>query len=404
MKTFPAFWGSAQQAPTSRSLQCSSLASWLGRFHFELHLGECPEFEQPTQWVLDVFGFKSIGVRTMSQLQMFRTRSTLSPGATWIFNAVICLAAMGPAISASASEVKVTVFANYTAEDGSNGGVGPVTHSSVNGSVSEKISSVWSGSGGSSGATADYGVLKSSAIASASRGNIFNGFASVGKAYAAAHWSDSVTVAGAGLSGTGWANIRFFVDPASGSLLNSGTAGLGGSFAGTAAADFVFSAGGATVFSFNVQAALTHLGTDPTYTFTRVNGLDYTGDLRGFWELSIPVTFGQAFALDAGIDTTAYTLAGSNSSVDSFANFGNSIYWAGITSITLANGSTTTAFSALGNTAHDWKVSAVPVPEPSSGWLLCFGLGTLAVFLAFRKKVVQPHSPNPNAVGLESLT
>lgn len=312
-----------------------------------------------------------------------------SQRAQWLLNPIIFLAVMGLGNPASASAIGVNVFANYTAEDGSGGSVGPIGQSASSGTVSQRANSASLGSGGTGTAVASLGALHSSTMAGAIRGNIFNGHASVGRAYAAANWSDSVTLAGAGLSGSGLANISFFVD---GSLFNSGTAGLGGNFSATAAANFVFRANGAEAFTFDSQAVLNHLGTVSTLTYTRVNGIDHTGGLGGMWNVSVPITFDQAFAMDAGLVTTASTLAGPNSAVSSFANFGNSIYWAGITSITLADGSVATEFSALGSTGYDWKTSAMPVPEPSSAWLFFFGLGMLAMLPRARKTLMQKMS------------
>lgn len=310
--------------------------------------------------------------------------------AQWFLDLMISLTAMGLGNSASASVIGVNAFSNYTAEDGSGGSVGPIGQSASSGTVSQSANSAFLGSGGTGTAVAGLGALHSSTMAGAIRGNIFDGGASVGRAYAAANWSDSVTVAGAGLSGPGLANISFFVDPSS-VLFNSGTAGLGGSFSATAAANFVFRANGGESFTFDSQAFLNHLGTVSTLTYTRVNGIDHTGGLGGMWNVSVPITFDQAFVMGADLVTTASTLAGSNSTVSSFANFGNSVYWAGITAITLVDGSVATEFSALGSTGYDWKTSAVPVPEPSSAWLFFFGLGMLAA-LPRARRGKEPHS------------
>lgn len=160
-------------------------------------------------------------------------------------------------------------------------------------------------------------------------------------------------------------------------------------FFGTAAADFAFRAN-SVLFTFNTQAQLAQLDTDPINTFTRVNGLNYTGTLGGFWDLSVPFAFGQAFGLEAIITTSAFTLAGSNSTANSFANFGNSIFWGGITSVTLADGTTASAFSAPGNTGNDWKLSAMPATELSSTWLVLVGLGMLALLPSCRKPGLGP--------------
>lgn len=308
--------------------------------------------------------------------------------AQWLLSLTISLAAMGLGNPASAVVIGVNVFANYTAEDGSVGRVGPISQSASSGTVSQNANSAFLGSGGTGAAVAHFGALHSSTMAGAIRGNIFDGGASAGRAYAAANWSDSVTMTGTGLSGSGLANIWFFVDPSS-DLFNRGTAGLGGSFSATAAANFVFRVNGAEALTFDRQAVLNHLGTDPTLTYTRVNGIDHTGGLGGMWKVSVPITFDEVFVMDTELVTTASTLAGSNSTVSSFANFGNSVYWAGITSITLADGSVATEFSALGSTGYDWKTSAVPVPEPSNAWLFFFGLGMLAMLPRARKTFIQ---------------
>ena len=117
-----------------------------------------------------------------------------------------------------------------------------------------------------------------------------------------------------------------------------------GSFAATSAADYTFRADGGVSFSFATQQQVSNSGiTDARNTYTNVNNTKFSGNLTGFWRVAIPLTFGQAFSINADLVTTASALAGSNSTANSAANFGNSIYWGGISSITLADGSTTTA-------------------------------------------------------------
>lgn len=291
---------------------------------------------------------------------------------------LLCLAAMG--ISApSAASVSVQVSASFFSEDDSTGDTGQLTQSAFDGTVSQSANLSSLGSGGNSTATADLGVLKASATAGAIRGDIFNGNASKGSAYAGASWSDAVTVSGAGLTGTGWANARIYISSVSGDIGNSGTAGSGGSFSGLASGSCRLFANSTELFSFSTQAQLTESGTVDGSTFTWVNGADYAGNLGGFWNVSIPLMFNQAFSLSSTLSTSAHATAGSNSAVSSFAEFGNSIYWGGITSITLADGSTTTAFAALGATGHDWAASAAPVPEAEVYSLLLAGLSLIAV-------------------------
>lgn len=326
----------------------------------------------------------------MARLKLSCSESTV----TRFAGSLTFLAALGLAGTASASEATVlNLGASYFDSNRTSGSIAPPRQTAATGVVSGTARIESLGSGGRSFASAGLGVLKSSSTASAvgvsSSNGGSDGFASIGRARADAVWYDVVTLVGAGLSGTGLANVRFFVDAPAGSVTNDGTAGLGGNFAGTASADF-FLRVNSVLFTFNTQARLTHLGTDTANTFTRVNNVGYTGSLGGYWDLSIPITFGQAFGIDAGITTSAITLAGANSTVNSFANFGNSIYWGGITSITLANGTTTTAFSALGDTGHDWNRSAVPVPEPSTWLYLALGL-TAGAFM--RRRLVVTGRP-----------
>ena len=234
------------------------------------------------------------------------------------------LAEMGLASPVCATEVKVRVVADSTPDVGPGGTVGAITQTAASGVESEVANISLSGAGGRAVALSSLGVLKSSVTAGASRHNIFNGNASMGKAGADTSRYDTVTSSGAGLTGTGLSNVRLFVDASPGSVTNDGTTGVGRSFFATAAADFAFRAN-SVLFTFNTQAQLAQLDTDPINTFTRVNGLNYTGTLGGFWDLSVPFAFGQAFGLEAIITTSAFTLAGSNSTANSFANFGNSI-------------------------------------------------------------------------------
>ena len=310
----------------------------------------------------------------MPQINSVRPTSTVTRFAA----SLIFLAALGPTGTASASEVTVlNMGASYFDSDRSSGSVSAPRQTAAAGVVSGIATIESLGSGGRGLASAGLGVLKSSSTASAvgrsSSNGGSDGFASQGRARADAVWYDVVTVVGAGLSGTGLANVRFFVDAPAGSVTNDGTAGLGGSFSGAATADF-FLRVNSVLFTFNTQARLTHLGTDAANTFTRVNNVNFAGSLGGCWDLAVPITFSQGFGLDAGITTSASTLAGANSVVNSFADFGNSIYWGGTTSVTLANGTSTTAFSALGSTGHDWSRSAVPVPEPSTWLYMTLGL------------------------------
>lgn len=289
------------------------------------------------------------------------------------------------ALSDTVSASEVTVKNMYAASVPFGGYATPPMQTAATGVVSQTAAIEAFGSGGRGVASAGLGALQSSSTASAN-GNFANpNDAAQGQARADAVWYDLVTINGAGLSGTGTAHARIFVQPPAGGMTNSGVAGVGAGFRATAYAGFGVRVGG-NLLSFDTQAQLTQLGIDTLYTYTRVNNVDFAGALGGFWDISFPITFGQAFGTEGYLVTTAMTLAGGNATTNSFAN-GYSIYWAGITSITLASGATTTAFSALGDTAYDWKVSAAPVPESTSALLLLLGLGAMTRLPAFRRKV-----------------
>lgn len=251
----------------------------------------------------------------MSNLTAGWKQATKETGACLLTFMVFGVALILPD-AVSASEVKVSAYARYFAEDSSGDSVGALTQTASTGMVSKTAEVASLGSGGRAVATASLGVLESLAAGAASRGNINNGYASQGQSRADASWYDLVTIVGAGPSGTGSANVRFFVDAPSGSVTNSGTADVGGSFSGSAAADFGLRVNG-VLFTFNTQAVLTHSDTDPRYTFTRVNGVDYSGGLDGYWDLAVPITFGQAFGINAVLTTSATALAGANSTVSS---------------------------------------------------------------------------------------
>lgn len=92
--------------------------------------------------------------------------------------------------------------------------------------------------------------------------------------------------------------------------------------------------------------------------------------------------FGEAMGLDLHLTGTAYANATSWSDpgqFDAAFELGNSVYWGGISALTLEDGTPVTSFNAFGASGTDYAVSMAPVPEPATLLLWSAGFGLLVL-------------------------
>lgn len=113
----------------------------------------------------------------------------------------------------------------------------------------------------------------------------------------------------------------------------------------------------------------------------RLNGqTGFSGDPFGVFTATGHFQYGFAAPIDVELTGSAQTRL-DLSFVSGTATFdlAHSLYWAGLSDVRDNAGNLVTTFSISSDSGVDWTRSLVPVPEPSSQLLFCFGLAGLGI-------------------------
>lgn len=214
--------------------------------------------------------------------------------------------------------------------------------------------------GGQASADAGVGVIKVSASSSADAAPpMVTG--PQASATASARVDDTLVIRSPILSGTGIAQVLALLDRPVPPGLPGGVAtrsGLGDAWVSSAVNVGKASQPGWLV-TFQYGAQSTWASAAPWEEFS-VNSVPVAPG-TGLVALAVPFTVGDTLKIQ--MLASAYASAQGNLSgpASADANLANSLYWGGITSITVG-GVTTTNFTALGSSGTDWKRSYVPPP------------------------------------------
>jgi hypothetical protein len=214
--------------------------------------------------------------------------------------------------------------------------------------------------GGQASADAGVGVLKVSASSSADAAPpMTTGPYAV--AIASVRLDDTLVIRSPILSGTGIAQVLALLDRPVPPGLPGGVvtrSGLGDASVGsTVNVGKAGQTGWLVTFGYGAQS--TWASAAPWEEFS-VNSVPVAPG-TGLVTLQVPFTVGDTLKIQMA--ATAYASAQGNLSgpAAADANLANSLYWGGITSITVG-GVTTTNFTALSPTGSDWKRSYIPPP------------------------------------------
>ncbi|MDH3280150.1 MAG: VPLPA-CTERM sorting domain-containing protein [Gammaproteobacteria bacterium] len=155
----------------------------------------------------------------------------------------------------------------------------------------------------------------------------------------------------------------------------------------------------AAMSSYSIQASLAGVNTERSGSWTlATNGYDQQSNISGS---VLPIDASISFGSDgwAVIALSIYGQANSNGNAVAYqqcstcvlvpgsfstaATFGNTIYWGGISSVTV-NGSPLTNFEFISASGADYRYATAPIPIPAAAWL--FGSGLLGLIGVARRK------------------
>lgn len=242
-------------------------------------------------------------------------------------------------------------------------GVVVATDQQVSGNLAvpvNRFAALAGSTGGKASADAGVGVLKVSASSSADAAPpLVTGPNAT--AFASARMDDTLVIRSPILTGTGIAQVLAQLDRPVPPGLPGGVVTRSG--LGDASVGSVVNVGKAGqpgwLVTFGYGAQATWASAAPWEEFT-VNGVA-TAPGTGLVALAVPFTVGDTLKIQMTANARASAQGDLSGSASADANLANSLYWGGITSITVG-GITTTNFIALSPTGTDWKRSYVPPP------------------------------------------
>lgn len=233
---------------------------------------------------------------------------------------------------------------------------------------------------GSAYALSDFGLLRVNAQAHAYRTPTLL-YSPLNTARAS--FSDQVTFQAQGLTGEGIAFARVFLH-SPGTLASASGYGSSASVNGSISVRGVGSSQYTRLFSFS---AVMVAGRDPgPIIWTSLPST--TPGLDGYWDIPLPFQPGQAVEILIEAGASAYGVYNQTTNGSAYADFSSSLYWGGISAVRVG-GTTTTAFTALGEGGADWKLDHAPssvVPEPAHAALWALGMPVLGWLAARRQR------------------